>query len=77
MRTRTGLVAMLVLAGGVGLALLFRTDAPPPDSIEPLETVRRRSYDGPQFLMEVRSAPPEAAQSGRSRRIRARSSDEP
>lgn len=60
MRSRTGLAAaILVLAGGVGAALMFRHDSPASnETVEPLESVRRRD-DGPRFLMEVRSTPQE------------------
>lgn len=61
MRSRTGLAAaILVLGGGVGLALLFKNERPAAvETVQPLETVRRRGDDGPRFLMEVRSTPPE------------------
>jgi nucleoid-associated protein YgaU len=54
---------MLVLAGGVGIALLFHKN-PPPATEETArfeEPIRHRAEDGPRFLMEVRSAPPVAA----------------
>jgi nucleoid-associated protein YgaU len=59
MRSRTGVVAALVvLAGGVGAALVFHKPLPPQAAVRPDEPIRHRIADGPQFLMEVRAAAP-------------------
>jgi nucleoid-associated protein YgaU len=62
MPIRMGVAAgVLVLVGGVGVALMFRTTASTPTAaVFHDEPIRRRVDDGPRFLMEVRSAPPEA-----------------
>jgi nucleoid-associated protein YgaU len=61
MRSRNGAIAaVLVLAGGLGLALMFFRQSPPlaETTARSSETIRHRAADGPRFLMEVRSATP-------------------
>src|SRR5688572_22277157 len=57
------LAAVLVLGGGVGLALMFHKDTPPvAEAVSHLEEpIRRRADDGPRYLREVRAAPPLAS----------------
>jgi nucleoid-associated protein YgaU len=53
------MAALLVLAGGVGVAMVFHK--PPPLSAVTTsapEPIRHRLDDGPRFLMEVRSSAP-------------------
>jgi nucleoid-associated protein YgaU len=60
MQIRTAVVAaVLVLAAGTGLAMLFHKPASVPvDTARLDEPIRRKADSGPRFLMEVRSIPP-------------------